>query len=200
MWEIEGFDSIVSSVTLAKQLYDLGRYDVMGRLCDTLCWDSYFENLFGVIGSVFKDFQCDYDDNEETEFMTFGDDAISDYFVHAWEYGELHKLHYSQNPLVTHARDEIHKCFSGSCSVDSKLCAYIRTKKSAQKSKLIVLLYNGCGSCSTHETVANGIIRLYTWLKNKCAEFEALKTIPSIPNEVVPAICAKSKHQEAIAA
>ena len=200
MWEIEGFHSIINNITMAKKLHDIGRYDVMGQLCDTLCWDNYYENMFGVIGSVFSDFHCDYNDNDETELMTFGDDTISDYFVHAWEYGVLHKIHYSQNPLVTNARDEIQKHFFGSCGVDSKLCAYVRTKKSAQKSKLLVLLYNDCGGCSTHEAVAIGLIRLYAWFKNKCAELEAFKAIPSIPKEVVPAICAKSAYREAIAA
>ena len=200
MWEIEGFHSVISSVTLAKQLHDIGRHDVMKHLSDTLCWDSYYENMLSVIEFVFRDFQCGYNESDETELMAFEDDVISDYFVHAWEYGELHKIHYSQNPLVTNARDEIQKRFFGSCCVDSKLCAYIRTKKAAKKSKLLVLLYNGCGGCSTHENVAIGLIKLYTWFKNKCAEFEALKATPDKPKEVVPAICTKSEYREAIAA
>jgi hypothetical protein len=201
MHEIEGFETIISSLTLAKALYDIGRHDVLGQFSDVLCWDSYYENMMGTISSVFTGFECDYAEYDETEFMEFKDDVISAYFVHAWEYGKLHKLHYSQNPHIAHAQEEVRRWLNSSCCIDWKLLVYLRSKKSARKSKLFVRMYHGgCGGCGIHEIVAYGLIRLYTWFKEKCAEFETMKAAPVKPKEKVSDIRAKTEHREVMAA
>ena len=173
MSEIEGFHSIVSSLSLAKKLHDIGRFDVLKQLDDSLCWDSYYSHMLDVVSSIFSGFKSDYADDDETEFMEFQDDVISNYFIYAWEYGKLHKIHYSQNPYVAQAQDEARNCLNTSCCLDWKLLAYIRTKKAAQKSKVLVCMGNGCGGCCGHENLAHGLIRLYAWFKNKCDELKA---------------------------
>ena len=186
MWEIEGFESVISSLTLAKELYDIDRNDVVEQLYDVLEWDSYYGNMLEVLSSVFSGYEYYYDENEETELMTFEDDVFSGYFSYAWEYGEQHKIHYSQNPHVTHANDQIQRWLGGTCCVDWKLLAYIRTQESARKSKLLVRMYNNCGGCYVHEGLAYGLIQLYTWFKDKCAEFADLKIRTGKPTEDVP--------------
>jgi len=197
MAEIEGFHSIVSSLSLAKKLHDVGRVDVLGQFYDLLCWDSYYGHILDVISSIFTGFKSDYAEDDETEFMEFEDDIISDYFIHAWEYGKLHKIHYSQNPYVTLAQDEAQRCFNTNCCIDWKLLAYIRTKEAAKKSKLLVCMDNGCGGCCGHENLAHGLIQLYTWFKNKCDE---LGVSSSKPKKDEPAICAKPESPEVMAA
>jgi hypothetical protein len=129
--------------------------------------------------------------------MEFEDDVISHYFIHAWEYGQSHKIHYSQNPYITQAKNEAQHRLSTSCCIDWKLLAYIRTKKSAQKSKLIVCMNNGCGACCGHENLAHGLILLYEWFKNKCDEFRASSGESKID---VSVICSKSESLEVMAA
>ena len=174
--EIEGFDNIASSLSLVKKLHDIGRFDIIeNHFDDVLCYDTYYHNVYGTIFSIFQNHESHYDESEEIEIMSFQDDVISGFFVHAWEYGKRHNLHYSQNPFISQARKETRSLFNVGCCVDSKLAAYIRTEKAAKKSKLFVRLYNGCGNCNYHENTAYGLIKMYLWFKNKCAEFEVLK-------------------------
>jgi len=201
MMEIEGFDAIISSLSLAKELHDIGRFDIVEQqFYDSLCWDSYFQNMFGAISSIFSKFEGDYAEDNETEIMSFEDDVISNYFVLAWEYGKTNNLHYSENPYVSEAQRETQRWFNSSCCVAWKLLAYIRTKKSARQSRLLIHIYNGCGGCPTHENVAYGLIQLYTWFTNKCAELEALKVTPDKPKENAPVIYVKPEYKEAMAA
>jgi len=197
MAEIEGFHNIISSLSLAKKLYDVGRFDVLGQFDDLLCLDNYYGHIMDVTSSVFDGFTSDYVEEHETEFMEFEDDVISDYFVRAWEYGKLYNIHYSQNPYVIQAKNEAQSFLSTSCCIDWKLLAYIRTKKAAQKSKLLVCTSNGCGGCCGHENLAHGLIRLYAWFKNKCDEFEASQ---DKIKKVEPVVCTKSKSSEVMAA
>jgi len=195
--EIEGFHSIINSLSLAKKLHDIDRFDVLAQFDNALCWDSYYSHMLDVTSSIFNGFKSDYAEDDETEYMEFEDDIISNYFIHAWEYGKSHKIHYSLNPYVTQAQNEAQNCLNTSCCIDWKLLAYIRTRKSAQKSKLIVCMSNGCGGCCGHENLAHGLIRLYTWFENKCDEFEALL---SKPKTDVSVIHAESERLEVMAA
>ena len=198
---IEGFEAITSNLVFAKELHDIDRFDIVEQqFFDVLELDSYYENMLGIISSIFVEFDSDYSDDDETEHLSFKDDVISGYFVHAWEYGKIHNLHFNQNPHVDNAQNEARRWLNAGCCVDWKLLAYIKTKKAAQQSKLIVRMYSGCGNCSPYENVAYGLIQLYTWFKDKCAEFEALKAAQNKPKEGAPAICVRPKYREVMAA
>ena len=98
---LEGFEMILDAVTLAKELHDAGRADVIkAAFFDVLSYDTFYESVLGVISSVFSGFHNDYIDNEECEIMVFSDDVISEYFYFAWEYGRNYKIPYTNNPLV----------------------------------------------------------------------------------------------------
>jgi len=130
--EIEGFDSIISAVTLAKELHDIGRYDIVrDQFIDTLCWDTYYENMLAVIASVFSGFLINYDDDNEEEFMIFTDEIISEYYRMAWEYGRSHKVRHEKNPFVIEAENEVCRWLSLCHSMDWKLLGYTRTEKTA---------------------------------------------------------------------
>lgn len=168
--EIEGFSEIIGIVTLAKKLHDIGRSDIVQeQFFDTLSWDSYYENIFGAISSVFSGFYNDYDDSDETETMIFEDDVISDYYEMAWEYGRSHNVSYDKNPYVTEADNEVGRQLDFCYSMGWKLLGYTKTKKTARQSKLIV--YIGSCGCDCHGHLAYGLVQLYQWFTDKVAEF-----------------------------
>jgi len=175
MAEIEGFDAIISTLHLAKELHDIGRFDIVKyQFHNVLCWDGYYENNLNVLSSIFSGFYNDYDEDNDMEFMMFEDDIISEYFVFAWKYGKLHKLSSEQNPYVIQAQDKVRRWLNFSSCTYWKLLAYTKTRKTAQQSKLLIRIYTGCG-CNAHEGVAYGLIQLYAWFANMCGEFKALE-------------------------
>jgi hypothetical protein len=196
---IDGFNSLVISLHLAKELHDMGRFEIVQEsFHDKLCYDGHYQNIIESITAIFSDFDSEYFDESGVEIMTFRDDVISGYFVHAWEYGKLHNLHYSQNPYVVEAQAEARKWLSVSMCTNWKLLAYIRSKKSAQKSKLMVITDTCCG-CNATDGIAYGLVKLYAWFTSKCAEFKALGSA-AIDGNPASIISAKPEHQEVIAA
>ena len=177
MVEIEGFESIISQITLAKELHEIGRVDIVEQhFFDEISWDSYFENIYGVLTSIFSGYHSNYDDNDDIEDMVFKDACISNYFIHAWEYGKLHNLPYDQNPYLTQAQSEVGRWLNSSTCVGWKLLGYTKTRKKARQSKLIVQHYTGC-SCNAHEYIAYGLVKLYSWFVEKCDEFDSQTTV-----------------------
>ena len=167
----EGFDAIVGMLSLAKGLHEIGRYDIVKeQFSDSLCYDGYYDSIMTVISSIFPDYEGRYDD-DEYEYMEFCGDVIKDYFVYAWKYGKQNNIPYNKNPYATQAQDAISNLLSFSYCLDWKLLAYTKTEKAARKSKLLVNHYVMCG-CTTIETFAFRLIKVYSWFANKCAEFK----------------------------
>ena len=170
--EIEGFGSIFNTITMAKELYDIDRYDIVKEnFSETLSWDSYYENMFGVISSIFPEFHNDYDDGNEEEFLIFSGGTISRYFEIAWEYGRSHNVGHNENPYVAEAESESHRWLTSCHSIGWKLLGYSKTKKTAHQSKLIVYI-GTCCECDCHFNVAYGMVQLYKFFTEKCAEFD----------------------------
>ena len=193
--EIEGFEAITDIVFLAKRLHDIGRHDIIRHFPNELCWDNNFEAALTTLSMIFSDWHSNFDDDEQVETMVFEDELISDYFVRAWEYGQSHKQqynnrpngqqpknlkaqkkrhYYDQNPYVVNARAEVAGLLSFSNCVDWKLLGHTKTKELAKKSKLIVHMYS-C-SCCCHDVMANRLIHIYSWFKDRQDEFLAGKT------------------------
>jgi hypothetical protein len=169
--EIEGYDSIISSIVLAKKLHEIDRDDIVQQhFFDTLSWDSYIENIMGVLMSIFSGFYSDYDDSEEDEIMIFTDDYISRYYEIAWKYGRKHNIRHEENPYVIEAENEVARTMSFCFSAGWKLLGYTKTKRNAKKSKLIVCI--GTCDCDCHGSLAHALIRLYQWFSDKCAEYD----------------------------
>lgn len=180
--EIEGFGEVAGIITLAKELHDIGRFDIVkNQFFDTLCYDSWYENMWGVITSVFSGFYNNYDDGDETDCMIFEDDVISDYFTYAWEFGIKTNTPHDKNPYVKEAESEVRQQLSYCYSMGWKLLGYTKTKRTARQSKLIV--YVGACECDCHTKLAYGLVQLYKWFSDKVAEFEKLKE----PMEVMAA-------------
>jgi len=170
---IDEFEPVMAQITLLKELHDIGRHDIANSFSDELSYDSYYENMLNLIELTFSRYYGTFDEDEDMEISIFGDDVISNYFDYAWQYGKLHRVPYNQNPLLTKAENAARRFFDASHCVGWKLLGYTKTKKMARQSKLIVLQYTGCG-CNALEHITFGLVRMYSWFADKCAEFEAL--------------------------
>ena len=200
MAEIEGFGNILSQIMLAKELHDIDRYDIVEQnFFDTLSWESYYENILGVMSAVFSGYYSNYDDYEDMETMIFEDNSISNYFVYAWKQGKLQNLPYDQNPYLAQAQSAVERWLNVSNCVGWRLLGYTRTKKKARASKLLVQHYTGCG-CNALEHIAYGLIQLYAWFDAKNAEFDAMKTTAGTDKAAAPVINTTTENQEVIAA
>lgn len=170
--EIEGYDGIICTLSLAKNLHDIGRFDIVKQqFFDELSWDSFVTNVYGVIQSIFSGFYSDYEDCDEVEYMIFTDDYISRYYEIAWEYGRSHNVPHNENPFVREAANEANRWLSFCYSVDWKLLGYTKTRKTAKQSKLIVRA-GICCECDVQGNLARGLVELYQWFADKCTEFD----------------------------
>jgi hypothetical protein len=175
--EIEGFDAIISTLTLAKNLYDIDRFDIVKeQFFDILSYESYLENIVGAITSIFSGYYNDYDDDDDddAEVMIFTDEYIGRYFEMAWEYGRSNNVRHEDNPYVTEAESQVRRWLTFCLSMGFKLLGYTKTKKAARQSKLIV--YLSVCDCDCHTKLAYGLIQLYQFFREKCIEFDKRTT------------------------
>jgi len=166
--EIEGFNDIIAIVGIAKLLHDIGRFDIVkGQFSDVLAYDTWTEDMWGVITSLFSGFcgGCDGD----TETMVFTDDVISDYYIHAWEFGKKTNTPPDKNPYVIEAENEARECLYFSYNMDWKLLGYTKSKRAAKKSKLVV--YTCADEFCEYDGLAYGLVYLYKWFKDRLASF-----------------------------
>lgn len=167
--KLEGFEMILDTLTVAKELHDIDRYDIVQtQFFDTLCLDAFYENMLGVIASVFTGFHNDYEDDEEYEIMIFTDDVISKYYCLAWEYGWSHNVSHNENPYVIEAKREANRWLGYCFSIGYKLLGYTRTKKTAMQSKLVV--YSAPCECCSFDSLAYSLLQLYQFFARKCEE------------------------------
>lgn len=180
---IEGFECTISTLFLAKALHTLGRYDIVKReFYDEVCLDTYYENIIGVISSVFSGYYSNCDD-DYTDTMIFEDNVISEYFLHAHKQIKLQKLDFDKNPYVIEAQEEVQKWLTFSYCTGHKLLAYTKTEKTARQSRLIVF-HDTCCGCNAYEHIAHGLVKLYGWFKKKCAEFKNAEAASCKPGEL----------------
>jgi hypothetical protein len=192
---LDEFETVFYSVHLAKELHDMGRFDVLSHFYDEISYDWHYENIYHVLTSIFSRNYNHYDEERSDEVWLFEDDVISDYFLYAREYGLRHNLPHAQNPYVARAKNEVRRRLCISNCVDWKLLAYTKTKKTARKSKLVVRHYTDCG-CNAIEGIAYGLVKLYGWFADKCAKFEALENA----QKAAPTECVKFIVSEVMAA
>jgi hypothetical protein len=170
--EIEGFNAIIDIIGLAKLLHDIGRFDIVKEhFMDTLSFDFWLDDMWGAISSIFSGFSCTCDDDEdyETETIIFTDDVITDYFIHAWEYGRKTRTPPDKNQYVTEAQYQAHYYLNFTFNMDWKLLGYTKSRRAARKSKLII--YACAQEFCEHDYLAYGLVHLYKWFKDKCASF-----------------------------
>ncbi len=168
--EIDGFNNIMTTVGLAKELYEMGRFEVVKTyFLDELCYDSYFENMMTATYSIFSNFDSNYSDENEIECMTFSDDVITEYYRLAGEYGRKHKIYHNDNQYVELANLQVKHFLNFSYSMDFKLLGYTKNNKASKKSKLLVFTY-AYDFCE-HDALAFALLKIYKWFKFMCNGF-----------------------------
>jgi len=197
---IEEFESISGTLMLAKDLHDAKRFDVVEKhFFNTLDEDCFYENLINTIMHVFSDCHFAYEGDDDIEHMIFHDDVISDYFVYAWKYGKEHKLPHDLNPYVEQAEKAVRECLNVSTCTSGRVLGYTKTKKTAKKSALVVEQYTSCG-CNANEGIAYGLIQMYTWFSEKCAEFRALEGGEDGKDTTIMPIASENHEQKEVIA
>ena len=172
--ETECFREILNIVALAKELYNIGRYDVVKKnFYDIICCDTYYENMINAIDSIFYVCHIKYDEATEEDCMIFMDDIISQYYRIAWEYEKANKILREKNPYITAAAKEVQRWLNFSYSLGWKLLGYTKNEAKAKKSRLIVYTcnYEFC----EHDQLAYGLIMIYKWFSEQCAEYKKKK-------------------------
>ena len=168
--EIEGFSAIMDVIGLAKLLYEIGRFDIVKeRFVDVLSYDLWLENMWEAITFIFSGFSNSHDEENEREVMIFTDDVISNYFIHAWEYGKKTHTPPDKNPYVIEAQNETRECLYFTYNLEWKLLGNTESKREAKKSRLII--YICAHEFCEHDYLAYGLVHLYKWFKDKCASF-----------------------------
>ena len=169
--EIERYREVISAIEIAKEIHDMGRQNLI-KSCffDEICYDYYYENMLGVIDSVFAHCYHDYDEDYECEAHIFSDELISNYYIMAYEHGRKHKLTHDTNPYVTAAKNEVSRRFSYCYSLDWALLGYTKRKSTARQSKLIVRF--GICECCGFDRLAYGLLQVYKWFAGECAKIE----------------------------
>ena len=168
MVEIEGLTEIMSIIGIAKLLHDIGRFDIVKKqFVDVLSYDTWTEDMWGVITSVFSGFNSGC--NDEKEILIITDDLITDYFIHAWEYGKNTNTPPDKNPYVIEAENEARQYLNFTYNMDWKLLGYTKSKRAAGKSKLVI--YACAEEFCEYDCLAYGLVYLYKWFKDKSASF-----------------------------
>ena len=173
---IEGFDLILDTIVLAKELRDMGRDDIVQtHFTGSLSIDSYYGIMPDVISTVFSGFYSNYGDEYGDELMVITDDMICEYYCIAWEYGRLHSVSHDENPYVIDAEQAVSRWLGYCFSIGWKLLGYTKTKSAANKSKLVVIA-GVCDSCG-YDSLAYGLVQIHKFFSDKCAEYKARKGV-----------------------
>jgi len=171
---IECFHEIVNTITLAKELHNIGKYGIVAdNFYDVISYDAYYENMINAIDSIFEVCHVRYDELAEEDCMIFIDDVIIEYYRIAWEYEKANKIPREKNPYITAAEKEVQKWLNISYSLGWKLLGYTKSEAKAKKSRLIVYTCNW--DFCEHDQLVYGLIMIYKWFSDKCAEYRNKK-------------------------
>ena len=169
--EIEGFDEIINTIYIAKKLHDIGKYDLVNEnFYDVLCYDAYFENMCGLIPSLFEHFHSRYSERQGMELHVMSDPVIVDFYKLAGEYGRERNISDEANPYISEAEEQARSWLSFSYCLDWKLIGYTEPKRPFQ-SRLVLFIYQddwtdlGC--------LAYGLIEIREWFSDACARLKA---------------------------
>lgn len=173
---IDNFDVIISMITLAKELHDMGRYDIVTQnFHDVLDCDNYHESMYGMIENIFDEYYIRYNEYSEEDLMIFMDDILSNYYINVWEYGQRHNIPHEKNPYVISAQEEISRWLNFSYSLDWNMYGYTKTKKTARQSKLIVCVC-ACEFCE-YEHLAYGLLMIHKWFTEQLEELKKINAM-----------------------
>ncbi len=189
--EIEGFDEILNTVYIAKKLYDMDKfYLVKENFFDCLCYETYYESMYGLIPSLFEHCRSRYYEDRNLELHVLSAPVIEDFYKLAGEYGKRNNIPDEQNSYIKEAERQVRSQLNFSYCLDWKLMGHTEPKRKFH-SRLGIFIYLddwvdlGC--------LAFGLIEIYEWFEEACDE---LRDRLNGRKPVIP----KSVEKEALAA
>ena len=165
---IEGFCELFNTVYIAKKLYDMGKYKLVTEsFYDSLDYDVYFNNMYGLIENLFEYHYDRYHENRCLELHVLSDPVIVDFYKLAGEYGRVHNITDDENPFIKEAERQIQRRLGFSYCLDWILMGHTEPKR-PYHSRLGLLISQedyvdlGC--------LAYGLIEIYEWFAGTCVE------------------------------
>ena len=166
---VDGFNEIFNVVYIAKKLYDMGKYELVTEsFFDSLDYDVYYENMYGLISNLYEYHHCRYYENRYLELHILSDPIIVDFYVLAGKYGKHNGISSTNNPYIIAAEQETHNNLNISHCLDWKLMGYTEPKRPFH-SRLGLFISQECG-CLDLGCLAYRLVELYEWFADKCAE------------------------------
>lgn len=163
---IDGFDEILNTLYIAKRLYDIGKYEVAETsFFDTLGYDVYFENMYGLIENIFEYHDCQYYEKHGFEVHVLSGPAVADFCTLAGEYGRANKIPDESNPYIQEARQALGRWLNFSYCIDWEFMVHTEPKRPFH-SRLGLFLY--------HEDyfdlgwLAYSLVEVYGWFSDAC--------------------------------
>jgi hypothetical protein len=169
---IEGFDETLNTLTIAKRLHDLGRYELVEMsFSDALHYDFYYENMYDLIENLFAYHDCRYFENRYMELHVLSDPVIVDFYSLAGEYGKQNGVPDARNPYLQEAQQQTRKQLSFSYCLDWNLMGHTEPKRPFH-SRLGLFI-------SQEDFVDVGLlafrlIELYGWFSDQCVALKNL--------------------------
>ena len=170
--EIEAFNEIFNMVYIAKKLFDLEKYHLVSEsFFDSLEYESYYENMYGLIENLFEHYRCSYYDHRCFELHIMSDPVIVDFYILTGEYGRNKNLTDDVNPYIQEAKEEVGEQLNIGHCVDWTVMGHTNPKRPFH-SRIGITISHDCG-CTDLGVLAYRLIEVYEWFKHKCDELNA---------------------------
>ena len=170
---IEGFNEIFNVVYLAKELHDMGKFDlVKSSFSDSLDYDTYYENMYGLIGNIFERHTCRYYESLCGEIHNLSDPAIVDFFILAGQYGRRNNIPDEDNRYIKEAKEETDENLYICNCLNWKLMGHTEPKRPFH-SRLALFISHDCG-CLDLGVLAHRLVELHDWFSDSCVELRGL--------------------------
>lgn len=170
---IEGFDEICNTVSIAKKLFDMGKYELV-ETCffDVVDFDTYFEDMYLLMEKLFGWYNSWYYGRQNVEVYVMSDPVLADFYILSGEYGRRHQIADENNAYILEAQNQVDSCLNLSYCIDWKLMGHTHPKRPFQ-SRLAVFLYPedwgvdlGC--------LVYALIEIYEWFSDACIRLRNL--------------------------
>lgn len=169
---IEGFDEMLTTIYIAKQLYDMGKYRLAeASFSDTLHYDFYYENMYGLIENLFEHHYCRYFENRYMELHVLSDPVMVDFYTLAGEYGRRNGVPDEANPYIKAAEQQARKHFNFSYCLDWMLIGHTKPRRPFH-SRLGLFIYQD--DYVDFGLLAYQLIELYGWFSDQRAILNGL--------------------------
>ncbi len=169
---VDGFNEIFNTVYIAKKLFDLGKYDlVKSNFFDEVDYDSYYENMYGLIPNLFEHHSLRYYEHRDFELHILSDPVIVDFYKLAGQYGKRNNISDTSNSYIKEAEQIIRRELNFSYCLDWKLEGHTEPQR-PYHSRIGLLIYHD--DYVDLACLVDGLIEIYEWFSDTCTRLRDL--------------------------